>query len=178
MLPRRIAGRYAEALFDLAQQEGTTEAWEQELAGLAQVITDTPELWALLTHPEISLRRKREVVERAFQGKMAESVLAVLLLLLRRGHEPDMRLIHAIFVEKWNAARRIIPALVTSAVPLTDTQAQSLIAALARRTGGDIRLRRQVDPNLIAGLVVTVGDRVIDASAHSTLEGLREAMRG
>ena len=178
MLQRRIASRYAKALFDLAQQEGKTEAWEGELATLASLMAATPELTSVLTHPEIPLRRKEAVLNRAFAGKVAQEILTVLLMLIRRGHEPDVDLIHGIFRELWNEARRVIPVSVTSAVPLTEAQTSALTQTLARRTQATIQLSRTVAPDLIAGMVVIIGDRVVDASARATLEELRTAMRG
>ena len=123
MLQRRIASRYAEALFGLAQQQGKTEIWERELASLGALLASPPELYQVLTHPEIPLRRKETVLKRAFQGKIAEEILAVLLMLIRRGHEPDIDTIHDIYRQLWNQARRVIPVTVTSAVPLSDAQA-------------------------------------------------------
>jgi len=178
MLQRRIANRYADALFGLALQQGKTDAWERELASLAAVLGSSPDLYGILIHPEIPLTRKEDVVQRVFQGKLSPEVLSLLLLLLRRGHDPDMDLVHDVFVALWNKARQLLPATVTSAVPLTAEQATALADALARRTGSRIQLSQAVDPELIAGLVVTVGDRVIDASARTTLEELRSAMAG
>ena len=178
MLSRKIASRYAEALFDLAQQEQKTGTWERELATLAALIERLPDLRTLLTHPEIPLQRKQDVIAHAFKGKIADQVLAVLMLLLKRGHDPDIATLHAIFVERWDAARQIVPVTVTSAVALTAPQVQALTDSLARRTGGTIQLARAVDPELIAGMVVQIGDRVIDASAKTALNELRESMRG
>lgn len=91
MLQRRIASRYAEALFGLAQQQGKTEMWERELASLGSLIASLPDLYQVLTHPEIPLSRKETVLKNAFQGKIAQEILAVLLMLIRRGHEPEYR---------------------------------------------------------------------------------------
>ncbi len=66
----------------------------------------------------------------------------------------------------------------TSAVPLSESQAHELAQALARRTGSTIQLARNVDPELLAGMVVTIGDHVLDASARTTLQELRTAMTG
>ncbi|MHB9131893.1 MAG: ATP synthase F1 subunit delta [Armatimonadota bacterium] len=178
MLARRIASRYTQALFDLAQQQGKTEEWERELATLATVLTSTPELPSVLAHPEIPLSKKEAVLTRAFQGKIAPEVLRVLFLLIKRGHEPDIDTLHQIYVERWNAVRRIVPVKVTTAVPISDEQSRTLIQVLTRRLGATVQLSRDIDPNLIAGMVVTIGDRVIDASARTTLEQLRASMMG
>ncbi|OPZ85369.1 MAG: ATP synthase subunit delta [bacterium ADurb.Bin429] len=178
MLARRIAQRYTRALFSLAQEHGTVARWEGELATLTSVLAASPELPQVLAHPEIPLASKLAVLERVFAGKLAPEILALVRLLITRGHEPDMETIHAIYVEEWNAARRILPVEVVSAVPLSEAQAQALTEQLTRKTGATIRLERSVDPALIAGLVLRIGDRVIDASARGALDGLRDAMRG
>jgi F-type H+-transporting ATPase subunit delta len=175
MLSRKIAGRYAEALFDLAQERGTTAAWAGELSSLAQLMATTPDLVAVLTHPEVPVARKRAVLTTALTGQVAGEILAVLLLLVRRGHEPDMATVADIFQERWNRARKVLPVTITAAAPLTDSQRASLTAVLHRRTGATVELRELVDPTVLAGLVIRMGDRVIDASARGTLESLRIA---
>jgi F-type H+-transporting ATPase subunit delta len=178
MLPRRIANRYAQALFALAQEQNTTAQWEPELASLAAIFDASPELREVLAHPEIPLRRKMEILEQVFHGKVAPPVLMLLERLLKRGHDLDIDTIHAIYLSLWNTARRVVSAAVTSAVPLSDAQAQRLTAILAKRTGATVQLARNVDPSLIAGMVVTIGDRVIDASAAGTFAVLRDTMEG
>jgi len=178
MLPRRIAGRYAEAIFDLAQQQGKTAEYEGELASLAGVITAMPDLVAVLTHPEIPLAQKDTVLRRAFEGKVSRDVLVLLELLIKRGHEPDIATIHELFTARWNAVRRVMPVIVTTPIPLTPPQATTLANVLAKRTGSTIQLHQQVNPEIIAGMVITMGDRVIDASARTTLEQLRASMVG
>ncbi|HEY3377394.1 MAG TPA: ATP synthase F1 subunit delta [Armatimonadota bacterium] len=178
MLPRRIAGRYAEALYGLAAQQGKTAEWSQELAALADVMDANPELRAVLTHPEIPRDQKERIVTQVVQGSAGQQVLAVLFMLIKRGHDPDMRLLHDIYTELWNVARRVMPVTVTSAVPLTESQASALTQALTNRTGASIQLSQAVDANLLAGMVLMMGDRVIDASARTTLEQLRTLMTG
>lgn len=176
MLPRRIANRYAQALFSIAQERGTVAQWEGELATLATVMASSPELREVLAHPEIALARKMEILSQLFAGKVSPEILALVQKLIKRGHDPDMDMLHTIFVELWNAARRVLPVSVTSAAPLTEAQAQTLSEQLARRTGATIQLTRNINPELLAGLIVRIGDRVIDASAKSVLAELHDAM--
>ena len=178
MLARKTASRYTEALFDLAQDTGKTGAWEQELAAIALVMEGSPELREVLLHPEIPFAHKETVMRRTFLGQVSTEVLALLFMLIKRGHDPDVRLLHEIYLALWNQARHILPVTVASAVALTEPQAAAIVTVLTNRTGAAIQLQRKVDPNLIAGLVVTVGDRVIDASARTALASLRESMTG
>jgi F-type H+-transporting ATPase subunit delta len=177
MLPRRIAGRYAEALFDLAEQQGKSEEWERQLDALAVVFAATPELHTVLTHPEITLQRKEQILREAFAGKVAPEILGMVSLLIQRDHDPDIATVHDIFRELWNAARQVVPVTVTTAVPLSDQQRHTLAETLARRLNATIQLHPRVDPGIIAGMIVQMGDRVIDASASTPLAELREAMK-
>lgn len=175
MLALKIASRYAEALFDIAQQKGQTEKWEQELASLATLLDAMPELREVLTHPEIPYARKEKLMRR---GKVAPDIMAMLFMLLKRGHDPDIAAIHKVFLDLWNKARLVLPVRVTSATSLSESQALSLSASLAKQTGAKIQLHQEIDDSLIAGMVITIGDRVIDASAQSALNSLRAAMSG
>jgi F-type H+-transporting ATPase subunit delta len=177
MLPRVVASRYAEALFGLAQQQQNTDAWEEQLRALITVFDATPELYTVLTHPEITQARKAEILQQAFGGKVAPEILNTLQLLIRRGHDPDVRTLYNVYHELWDAARQVVPVTVTSVVPLTEAQRSILTEALSQRLNATIRLEPQLDPEIIAGLVLQMGDRVIDASARTMLENLREAIR-
>lgn len=178
MLARRIASRYMEALFDLAQAQQQTDAWEEQLAALAAVFAATPDLCGVLEHPEIPLARKEQILRDAFGTKVAPEIVTLLTLLIRREHELDLATLHEVYRELRDAARQVVPVTVTSALPLSDGQRQALTQALAARVSGTIQLTMQIDPAVIAGLVVQIGDRVIDASARTTLTALRETMRG
>jgi len=173
MLPQKIASRYAEALFGLAQQHGTIEEWERGLALLASVITETPDFAALLTHPEVPLARKQAVLEHAFAGRIAPEVLAVLTLLIKRGHDPEMDVVHDMYIHLWHTAQRVVPVTITSALPLSDMQVSALTTVITTRTGRTVLLQQQVDPDILSGLIITMGDRVIDASARTALAELR-----
>lgn len=178
MLPRRIAGRYADALFGLAQEQGKISEIRQDIASVAEVMSTMPDFREILTHPEIPLQQKEAVVNKVFQGKISPEVLAVMFMLIKRGHDVDLATIHDIYVEQWNKARRVLPVTVESAIPLNTNQVAALQQALTKRTGATITIQQAVDPGLIAGMVVTIGDRVIDASARTALAQLREVMTG
>jgi F-type H+-transporting ATPase subunit delta len=177
-LAPRIAERYAEALYAIACEQSQAEAWERQLAAVAGVFAHSPELLDALTHPEVAVEVKERLLTRTLGSNLPPEILTTLMLLIRRGHEPDTAALHAAFLRQWNRDRRVIPATVTSAVALTSEQARLLAEALAKRTGATIQLTQQVDPALVAGLVVRMGDRVIDASAQTALQDLHTAMRG
>jgi F-type H+-transporting ATPase subunit delta len=175
MLPYKIATRYAEALSEIACERDKVEQWEKELTEVSEVLDSLPDLATFLAYPEIPRSRKEAVVRKAFEGRISTEILALLLLLIQYGRDPDLEPILQAFRESTCRRLRILPVAVSTALPLTESQADVLVALLERQTGLSIKLERHVDPELIAGMTLTAGDRFTDASARTTLEELRSA---
>jgi F-type H+-transporting ATPase subunit delta len=178
MLQRKIANRYAKAIFDLAVEKGKTEKWETELVLVSALFSSTTDLIEFLTHPEIPLTRKEALLDKILEESVSREVKSLFLMLLRRGHAPDAALIHEIYLDYWNKLRNILPVTVTSATPLSDEQTQKLANALAIRTGSNIKLKTEINPEILAGMIIRLGDRVIDASAKTALDEMLAAMAG
>ena len=178
MLQRKIANRYAKAIFDLAVETGKTEKWESELILVSGLFASTNDLIDYLTHPEIPLARKEALLDTILADSVCKEVKLLFLMLLRRGHYPDAHLIHEIYLSYWNEMRNILPVTVTSATAISDEQAKSLANALAVRTGANIQLKTEINPEILAGLIIRLGDKVIDASAKTALDEMLIVMAG
>ena len=173
-----LAGRYASALFDLASEAGTVSAVESDLETLGQALRESDDFRALTTNPQIS----RGAAGAALQGvakalKLSELTtrfIGVLAENRRLGDLPAMiRAFHAIAA----AQRGEVTAEVTSAHPLTDDQIAALKTKLTAREGRTVKLTSNVDPDLLGGLVVTIGSKRIDASIRSRLNSLAQQMK-
>jgi F-type H+-transporting ATPase subunit delta len=174
-----LAGRYASALFDLASEAGTVTAVESDLDKLAEALTESGELRALIRNPEVS----REQIGRVLTGMgdylaltdLTKNFLGVLAHNRRIGDLPAMiRAFHAIAA----AQRGEVTAEVASAHALTDAQLATLEQKLRAREGRTVKLKTRVDPDLLGGLVVTVGSKRIDGSIRTRLNSLAQAMKG
>jgi len=174
-----LAGRYASALFDLASEAGTVTAIEGDLDRLAEALHESAELGALIRNPEVS----REQIARVMSGvatylglaDLTKNFLGVLAENRRIGDLPAMiRAFHAIAA----AQRGEVSAEVASAHALTDEQLATLEQKLRAREGRTVKLKTRVDPDLLGGLVVTVGSRRIDGSIRTRLNSLAQAMKG
>lgn len=174
-----LAGRYAVALFELASEAGTVTAVESDLETLDRALAESEDLRALTTNPEIS---------RAAKGSAVEGVAALLGLSPLTGKFlgvlADNRRLSALkdviraFRAIAAAQRGEIGAEVASAHPLTDAQLEQLKAKLTAREGRTVKLATRVDPDLLGGLVVTIGSRRIDGSIRTRLNSLAQAMKG
>ena len=174
-----LAGRYASALFDLASEAGTITAVESDLEKLSEALRESSELSALIRNPEVS----REALGRVLSGigehlalaELTRNFLGVLATNRRAGELPGViRAFHAIAA----AQRGEVSAEVASAHPLTDEQLTALEQKLRAREGRTVKLKSRVDPDLLGGLVVTVGSKRIDGSIRTRLKSLAQAMKG
>ena len=174
-----LAGRYASALFDLASEGGTVTAVESDLDKLDGALRESAELRALIKNPEVS----REQIGKVLAGigqylgleDLTKHFLGVLAQNRRIADLPAMiRAFHAIAA----AQRGEVSAEVASAHALTDEQIATLEQKLRAREGRTVKLKTRVDPDLLGGLVVTVGSKRIDGSIRTRLNSLAQAMKG
>ena len=174
-----LAGRYASALFDLASEAGNVSTVESDLDTLSSALADSADFSALIVNPKISRGDLgKTVAALAVQFQLAgltANFLGVLAKNRRLAQLPAMiKAFHAIAA----AQRGEVTAEVTSAHPLDSAQLAALEQKLKVREGRTIKIRASVDPDLLGGLVVTIGSKRIDSSIRTRLNSLAQAMKG
>ena len=174
-----LAGRYASALFELASEAGIVTAVEGDLDNLTESLRESAELRALIRNPEVS----REALGRVLNGLGGPLALTDLTrnflgVLAQNRRVRDLPAIIRAFQSIAAAQRGEVTAEVTSAHPLTDDQLSALEQKLRAREGRTVKLRTRVEPDLLGGLVVTIGSQRIDSSIRSRLNSLAQAMKG
>jgi F-type H+-transporting ATPase subunit delta len=169
------ARRYAEAAFQVAERDGTVETWRRELAAAA-TIADQAVIARTLANPAIPLATRAAAVDNTFGRVASKPVTNLIQLMLRRGRIHDLPRVAAEFRRLDNARRGITLATATAAASLTSDEVAALTQRLEAATGGSIELDVKVDPSLLGGLVVQVGDRLIDGSVRGRLERLRNQL--
>jgi F-type H+-transporting ATPase subunit delta len=165
-----VASRYAHAFFFVTEKRGETERALTELQGLAGTIAPGTRVGYLLRSPLVLLSDKRKVVMQVLESRALKAVALFLDLLLRKKRVAEFDGIVGQFealVERKQGIRR---AHLVSAVPLTDDEVARLVRELERYTKSKLRLTSEVDPRLIGGAQVRIGDRVIDRSVRTLLE--------
>ena len=169
------ARRYAKAVFELAQEKGEVEAWLPRLDAVRAVLTD-PTAAEVFASPALPSARRVEIVEAVATPEMGkEGVnLAKLLVAARR---PE--LIEGV-IEEYRAladeAAGRVRATATTAVELDSADYERIAGDLSKRLGKEVRLEVRVDPAIIGGMVLQVGDRLIDASVATRLQQLRRRL--
>jgi len=169
------ARRYAEAAFEVAVRDDAVERWRSDLDTAAAVVAD-PDVGRALANPAVPAQVRLASVETALGRTILPGTMNLIGLLVRRGRIEQLPRVSAEFRRLDNARQGITVATATSAAALTPEEIRELTGKLEEMSGGRIELDVQVDPSLLGGLVVRVGDRLIDGSVRGRLERLRNQL--
>ena len=167
-----IARVYADSLFEVAKEQGKLDRIRDQLAELADAVAESRDLQVFFFSPYFSSAEKRDGIERAITGADAELV-NFLELLAERHRMPAIFRIRKQFEDLWDAENRLLDVTVTSAVELDPEIVKRVGAEIERQTDQKVDLAAEVDEGIIGGLVLRVGNMVMDASVRSKLERLR-----
>ena len=172
-----LARTYGEALLNAAQKEGQVDDLLDELDAVNSFVREKfPTFAVMMGSPVRTAADKDRLIAQAFEGRTLPTTVHFLRVLNRHGRLELLGPILRAARETWERRQNRRPVTVRSAVPLTDAQADALRDRLAKSVGGTPVLRQEVDPGLIGGLVVQVGDDVYDASVRNRLEQLRQRL--
>ena len=174
-----LAGRYANALFELAQDQKAVDTVSTDLASLSRALETSPDLARLVRSPVFSAADHAKAL-KAILEKMGANALTTKFVLLLAEKRRLFILTQAIaaFETLLARSRGETEAEVTAARALSDGEVAELKAVLKSKLGKEPRLHSKIDPTLLGGLIVKVGSRMIDSSLRTKLDGLRAAMKG
>ena len=165
--PATTARRYAEAAFQIAERDDATERWLEDLDAVIPVLADE-RIARVLQNPAVPLDARQRVLDASLADRPAP-VRNLVGLLLRRGRVDLLPLVAREFARLRDRRAGIVTAAVTSAAALEDDELRALTQRLEQMTGAQVRLETGVDPGIIGGLVVRLGDRLIDGSVRGRL---------
>jgi F-type H+-transporting ATPase subunit delta len=176
MIPEPAARRYAEAAYLIAREAKKEDAWRSGLQSIAALFGN-PDAERVFANSSTSAEDKRQLVEKSLEG-LDPNVLNLARLLLRRGRTMLGPQISQAYEEILDRANAISHALVTSAVPLNQDELAAVQRKLEELTGGTVIVRTEVDESILGGLIVRIGDRLIDGSTRSRLVALKQRLAG
>ncbi len=165
------ARRYAEAAFQVATADRALNRWQADFAVLGEALAN-PELAAVMEHPAVPFADKERVLRRSVT-EVADGPLNLVLLMIRRGRPGAIPAMRRHFEELVLRQRGITRVEVRTALPLDDEDRVGLERTLEDLAGRQVEFTEVVDPSLIGGISVRIGDRLYDASVRSRLERLR-----
>jgi F-type H+-transporting ATPase subunit delta len=166
---------YANALFEAAQEQGKLEPVGEQLSQLVEAEREVPELRELLRNPQLDPRARRAALEDVL-GESDELLRNFLLVLSDKGRAGQLEEIAAEFERLVAEAEGIVHAELTTAVELSDDEADKLLGQIEQASGQKVEATRTVDPDLIGGIVLQVGSHRLDASVRGRLDRLRRQL--
>jgi ATP synthase F1 delta subunit len=172
-----IAQVYARALFEVAEERGVLDVVRDQLAQFADAVSENRDLQVFLFSPYFSTQEKKDGLKRVIEGA-DPAFMNFLEALVERHRMPALFRIRARYQALWDNANRLMPVEVTSAVPLEESTVQSIGAKVGEQTGNKIQLSSVVDPDILGGIVLRVGNFILDASIRNRLNQLRKQVAG
>ncbi len=170
------AERYARALFMVAERRGEIFEALEDLKRLLAMVREDPRLGGYLRSPQVALERKRTLLRSALAERVLLPVASFMDLLLRKKRMGLFPATVDEYEKQVRAWQGLQEAEAVSAVPLTEDEVKRLHARLESSTGLTIELKTRVDPGLLGGLTVRIGDRVMDRSVKGLLRSLQERL--
>src|SRR5262245_13535375 len=170
-----IARVYATALFEAARDRGKLDAIRDQLAQFTATLQENRDMQVFLFSPYFSSAEKIQGLKKAVSGAEPE-LINFLELLLEKGRMPVIYRIQRQYETLWNKENKRLGVTVTSAVELDPEVTKRIGAEIEEQTGNTVELTSRVDPDILGGLVVQVGNMVLDTSIRNRLEKLRKSV--
>jgi F-type H+-transporting ATPase subunit delta len=175
MIQNEVAKKYSQALFELGKETDQLIGFKDELAVVVEAIQKDKNLQRIIFHPRVLADDKKEILKNIFKDILSENVFNFLYLLIDKRRENHLELIYRDFVALVNKEENILEVEVISAIPLSRSLKNKLNERLKKNlTNEQIIIKEKIDPDIIGGLVIKVGDYVIDGSIRHSLNSLKE----
>lgn len=173
------ANRYAVALFELSKEKNILDVISAELEVVKKVFIEDDKLSALLDHPNISYDEKKKLIETSFSG-LSVTLMHTLLLLLKKKRLDTVTLIADKFQGLLEEERQVAHAVVYTVKPLTEEEKSMISTTFAKKAGKEtLHITNEIDPHLIGGMKIQIGDIIFDGSVKGQLNRLeRELVPG
>jgi len=167
-----LAQVYARSLFEVAREHGKLDVLREQIGQFADALNERRELAVFFFSPYFTSKEKQQGLERLLDG--ADQVLLNFLELLIENHRmPVIFRIRSEYERLWDEENKTLPVEITSAIALDEATTESLGATIGERTGRKVTLAARVDPEILGGIIVRVGNSILDASIRNRLEQLR-----
>lgn len=176
-MAKLVENVYGDALFDLAIEQNLVDQYLEETKILQQILEEHPEVIQVMTHPQIIKEERIQLMETIFHGKCSDEIVGLMKLVLEKGHFSDMTAILEYFKDRVMEYHNIGRAIVTTPLELSDDQKKQVEQRLLETTDYvSLEITYQIDASLIGGMVIRIGDRIVDSSIKTKLYDLSKEL--
>ena len=174
MANTKVGTRYAKAFLELVSEKGKLESAIKDMELVGKTIADSHELAVLLKSPVVKTDKKVSILTSIFKKHVSEPTMLFLELITKNRREGSLAEIATSFVAQYKAMKGITTAVVTSAAVLSDGAKKRIEELVQAQVGGTVELQTKVNPELIGGFVLRIGDQQLDTSILSKINGLKQ----
>ena len=168
---------YGQALFDLSLEENSVDAYASELQVIREAILENPDFMRIMNHPNIAREQKVDMIIQCLEGRASDSVTGFLVTVVKAGRQKYLLGMISYFLDAVKAYRHIGVVHVTSACELSDAQKAAVEKRLLETTDyAAVEMTYQVNPDLIGGMVIRIGDKVADNSIRTRIDTLTKTL--
>ncbi len=172
-MAKLVSKTYGDALFEVALEEDKLDQFLEEVKAVKAAVDENQDLFKLMSHPKVVKEEKIKVVEDIFSGKVSRELVGLVRMIVDKGHFEQIDSVFTYFIDEVKEYRNIGTAYVTSALELTDAQKSAIEKRLLETTKYvTFEMHYNVDAAIIGGLVIRIGDRVVDSSVRTKLADL------
>ena len=176
-MAKLVSTTYADALFETGVEDGTLDTLYDEVRSIQEILKENPDFYRLMNHPKILREDKEEIIESVFKGRLSDVLTGFLKLIVTNKRYADIDGILNYFVLRVKEYRKIGIAYVTTPLELSDSQKEAVKKKLLDTTDYvSMEMNYGIDESLIGGMVIRIGDRVVDSSIKTKLEELKKEL--
>lgn len=170
----RVAGRYAKSLIDLSKEQKSTDAIKADMLDFQETVSKNISLHTLLNSPVVKNGDKLAVLNKVFAGSYQKLTMDFLAIVVRKNRSNILPSIAVSYLDQYNDLNNIVKASVKSSHPIDAKTTAEVTQFVEKQTGKKVVLTTKIDPSLIGGLVIQVGDSLYDASISGKLNKVKQ----
>ena len=176
-MAKQVETVYGDALFELAMEADRVDDLYEEVRLMIEVLDENRDFVAMMTHPQISQEEKLATVEAIFKGKISDEIIGLMRMIVEKGHFSDMSSVFSYFIDRVKEYKNIGVAHVSTPMELSSADKEKVEKRLLETTDyKSFEMDYQVDESLIGGMVIRIGDRVVDSSIKTKLYNLSKEL--
>ena len=177
-MAKLVSKVYGDALFEASREAGRMDDMYEEVLELQKLLQANEELQKMMENPKVIREDKENVIETVFRGRISDEIVELMKLMIAKGRYSNIESVFDYFIGLVKEEKKIGIAYVTTAVELTDGQKDEIVRRLLETTRYEsFEMNYAVDASLIGGMVIRIGDRVVDSSIKTKLYELSKSLR-
>lgn len=167
-----VGKRYAEALFEVALELNKLQEFKEEIKAISQVLNSEPKLKTIFEHPKLSKDEKKDIINSIFKDRVSQEIINLCYIVIDKGREAYLTQISEEYTKLSNESQGIVEAKAITAIPMAEKEMKKLENQLSKKLDKKVLLSNEIDSTIIGGVLVTIGDKIIDASIKGRFEKL------